>query len=189
MNNDDAQLIDDSLNGDSAAFGQLVRRYQDRLYNTIVHVVGCREEAEDVVQDAFVQAFVKLDTFKGNSAFYTWLYRIAFNTAISHKRRKKVEVSVDQSRERSGEEPEDSGDAPDDRLQREERVGQVRAALDLLSEEHRAILVLREMEGCCYESISDILDLPIGTVRSRLHRARLQLRDHLQEVLQGNLAE
>ncbi len=182
---DDAQLIEQSLNGDSAAFGQLVRKYQDRLYNTVVHVVGCREQAEDVVQDAFVQAYVKLHTFQGNSAFYTWLYRIAFNTAISHQRRKKVEVSVDLSREQSGTEPIDSGDGPGDRIEREERVVMVRQALDVLSEQHRAILVLREMEGCCYETIADILDLPIGTVRSRLHRARLQLRDELIEVLQG----
>jgi RNA polymerase sigma-70 factor (ECF subfamily) len=73
-------------------------------------------------------------------------------------------------------------------LLREERVGQVRQALSALSEEHRAILVLREMEGCCYETIADILDLPIGTVRSRLHRARLQLREELKEALQGNSA-
>lgn len=186
MNRDDAQLIDQSLNGDSAAFGQLVRKHQDRLFNTIVHVVGCREEAEDVVQEAFVQAFVKLETFQGNSAFYTWLYRIAFNTAISRRRRKKVEVSVERSRELTGVEPVDEGDAPSDRMEREDRVRQVRTALDALSEQHRSILVLREMEGCCYETISEILDLPIGTVRSRLHRARLQLREELKEVLQGS---
>ena len=189
MNRDDARLIEYSLDGDSSAFGQLVRKYQDRLFNTIVHVVGLREEAEDVVQEAFVQAFVKLETFQGNSAFYTWLYRIAFNTAISRRRRKKVGVSLEQTREMTGSEPEDHGDAPGDRLERQERVGQVRQAMDALSEEHRSILVLREMEGCCYDTISDILELPIGTVRSRLHRARMQLREELQEVLQGNSAE
>lgn len=185
MNRDDAQLIDQSLSGDSAAFGQLVRKYQDRLYNTLVHLMGRREEAEDVVQEAFVQAYVKLESFKGHSAFYTWLYRIAFNTAISHQRKKKVEVSVDQSREQSGTEPIDTGDAPDERMEREERVGLVRRALDALSDQHRAILVLREMEGCCYETIAEVLELPIGTVRSRLHRARLQLRDELKGQLQG----
>ena len=130
---------------------------------------------------------MKLETFQGNSAFYTWLYRIAFNTAISHRRRKKVEVSVDQSREQTGNEPIDAGDAPGDRLEREEKVGMVRRSIDALSEEHRAILVLREMDCCCYETISDILELPIGTVRSRLHRARLQLRDQLKEELQGTI--
>lgn len=181
---DDAQLIDDALEGNSEAFGQLVLKHQDRLYNTIVHVVGCRDEAEDVVQDAFVQAFVKLDTFRRNSAFYTWLYRIAFNTAISRRRRKRVTMSIEQSREATGDEPLDTDDGPSDRLLRQERVGQVQKAMSVLSDEHRAILVLREMEGCCYETISEILDLPIGTVRSRLHRARLQLRDELKETLE-----
>lgn len=188
MNIDDAQLIRHTLEGDTAAFGQLVNKYQDRLFNTLVHVTSCREEAEDVAQEAFVQAFVKLETFQGNSAFYTWLYRIAFNTAISKRRRKRVEVSVEQTREVSGSEPLDEGDAPSDRLEREEQASQVHAALSELSEEHRSILVLREMEGCCYETIAEILDLPIGTVRSRLHRARSQLREQLKEVLQGNSA-
>jgi RNA polymerase sigma-70 factor (ECF subfamily) len=185
---DDAQLIDEALDGESAAFGQLVRKYQDRLYNTIAHVVGCRDEAEDVVQDAFVQAFVKLASFRRDSAFYTWLYRIAFNTAISRRRRRRAEVSVERGRDALGVEPLDDGEAPEERLLRQERAGQVRRALSALSEEHRAILVLREMEGCCYDTIADILDLPIGTVRSRLHRARLQLREELKEALQGNSA-
>ena len=185
---DDVQLIDEALDGESAAFGQLVCKYQDRLYNTIVHVVGCRDEAEDVVQDAFIQAFVKLASFRRDSAFYTWLYRIAFNTAVSRRRRRRTEVSVERGREMLGVEPLDVGDAPDDRLLREERVAQVRQALSALSEEHRAILVLREMEGCCYETIAEVLDLPIGTVRSRLHRARLQLREELKEALQGHSA-
>lgn len=183
---EDAQLIDLALQGDSASFGQLVCKYQDRLFSTMVHVIGSREEAEDVVQDAFVQAFVKLDSFKGNSAFYTWLYRIAFNASVSRRRRKQMEVSVDQARESSGEEPVDAGDAPSDRLERQERAAQVQAALGELSDEFRSILVLREMEGCCYETIAEVLDLPIGTVRSRLHRARLQMRDLLKGVLQQN---
>lgn len=186
---DDSQLIDEAKGGDTAAFGQLVCKHQDRLYNTIVHVVGCRVEAEDVVQDAFVQAFLKLDSFQGNSAFYTWLYRIAFNAAVSRRRRKRVELSVEQNRELTGYEPLDNGDAPTERLEREERAGQVQAALATLTQEHRAILVLREMEGCCYETIADVLDLPVGTVRSRLHRARLQLREQLKEVLEKHSAE
>ncbi len=185
--NDDAQLIDETLAGKSEEFGQLVRKYQDRLYNTILHVVGCREDARDVVQDAFVQAFVKLDTFQRSSAFYTWLYRIAFNVAVSHRRRKRAILSVERTREVTGEEPIDDGDAPGDRLEQTERSRQVRQALARLSEDHRAVLVLREIDGCCYETIADILDLPVGTVRSRLHRARLQLRDQLQEVLKQDL--
>ena len=187
--NDDAQLIDDTLAGDRTAFGELVRRYQGRLFNTLMHVVGSREEAEDVSQEAFVQAFVKLDSFKGRSAFYTWLYRIAFNVSVSRRRRKRSEVSMDLHRERTGDEPEDVGEGPSEQLLRAEQVRLVRAAINVLNEEHRAILVLREMEGCDYETIADILDMPMGTVRSRLHRARLQLREQLKEMLQENLTD
>lgn len=181
--NDDAQLIDETLAGHSTAFGHLVRKYQDRLYNTVVHVVGNAEDARDIVQEAFVQAFVKLDTFRGSSAFYTWLYRIAFNLAITHRRRRRPTLSVEQVRKTSGTEPMDTDDSPADKLVREERCEQVRQAMDKLTREHRMVLVLREVDGCCYETISEILELPVGTVRSRLHRARLQLRDQLEEVL------
>lgn len=180
---DDAQLIQETLDGQSAAFGHLVRRYQDRLYNTVVRVVGCRDEALDVVQEAFVQAFVKLESFKQSSAFYTWLYRIAFNVAASHCRRRKSMVSVDHARELTGDEPIDTQMRPHERIELDERCEQVQGAISTLSEEHRMVLVLREIDGCCYETIAEILELPIGTVRSRLHRARLQLRDQLKEVL------
>lgn len=180
---DDAQLIDEALRGDAESFGELVRKYQDRLFNTVLHVAGRREEAEDVVQEAFVQALLKLSSFQRNSAFYTWLYRVAFNIAISRRRRRKAEVSVEQHREAAGIEPLDDGEGAEDRVLREERAELVTGALQRLSDEHRAILVLREMEGCCYETIAEILDLPVGTVRSRLHRARLQLRDELKDVV------
>jgi RNA polymerase sigma-70 factor (ECF subfamily) len=181
---DDDQLIDEALHGESAAFGQLVTRYQDRLYNSLVHVVGSTDTAYDVAQDAFVQAFVKLETFERSSAFYTWLYRIAYNLAVSRHRREKPAVSVEHVREVLGHEPLDRGPGPGARLEQEERACQVRAALATLSEDHRAILILREVDGCAYEQIADILDLPIGTIRSRLFRARLQLRDQLKGVFQ-----
>ena len=181
---DDAQLIDETLAGNTGSFGQLVLKYQDRLYNTVVHVVGCREEAQDVVQDAFVQAFVKLGSFRRTSAFYTWLYRIAFNASISRRRRRRPTSSIEQIRETIGHQPTDDDWGPHERLERQEQAHRVRRALGALTEQHRAILVLREVDGFCYESIADVLDLPIGTVRSRLHRARLQLRGRLEEVLQ-----
>ncbi len=182
--NDDAQLIDQTLAGHSAAFGQLVLKYQDRLYNTVFHVAGNAEDAKDVVQDAFVQAFLKLDTFQRASAFYTWLYRIAFNVAASHHRRRRpTTVSVERVQAASGAEPVDGGDSPAERLERAERCRQVRQAIAELNDEYRAVLVLREIDGCCYETIAEILELPVGTVRSRLHRARLQLREQLKEVL------
>lgn len=181
--NDDAQLIEQTLQGRSTAFGQLVQKYQDRLYNTMVHVVGGSEDALDVVQEAFVQAFVKLQSFQQSSAFYTWLYRIAFNVAASHRRRRKMAVSVEHCRDVAGEEPVDQGMGPSERMEIEERCQQIQDAIATLSEEHRSVLVLREIDGCCYETIAEVLELPIGTVRSRLHRARLQLRDQLKEVL------
>jgi RNA polymerase sigma-70 factor (ECF subfamily) len=181
---DDVRLIDEALNGDSAAFGQLVTRYQDRLYNTVVHVVGSSDTAYDVVQDAFVQAYVKLDKFERASAFYTWLYRIAVNLAISRRRREKPMTSVDQVREVLGQEPTDGADPPAAQLEQRERACQVHQALAALSEEHRTILTLREMEDFSYEQIAEILDLPVGTIRSRLHRARMQLREQLKGVIQ-----
>ena len=118
---DDAQLISDTLAGNTEAFGALVLKYQGRLFNTFLQVTRSREEAEDVLQEAFVQAFVKLDSFRGNSAFYTWLYRIAFNLSISRKRKKKPEASVDQQREVAGTEPIDLGELPEDPGQRPAR--------------------------------------------------------------------
>lgn len=181
--NDDAQLIDETLAGHSAAFGQLVQKYQDRLYNTVVHVAGNAEDAQDVVQDAFVQAFLKLDTFQHSSAFYTWLYRIAFNVAASRWRRKRPTLSIEHARETSGLEPMDNAEGPTELLERKETCRQVRDAIDRLNYEHREVLILREIDGCCYETIAEILDVPLGTVRSRLHRARMQLREELEEVL------
>ena len=186
--NDDAQLISQALAGQTSAFGQLVQKYQDRLYNTVVHVAGNAEDAKDVVQEAFVQAFLKLESFQGASAFYTWLYRIAFNVAATHRRRRGAMRSAEQAaiadgQLRGSEGPTQAADAPSDRLERDERCRQVRDAISQLPEEYRVVLVLREMEGYCYESIAEVLDLPVGTVRSRLHRARLQLRDQLKEVM------
>jgi RNA polymerase sigma-70 factor (ECF subfamily) len=186
--NDDAQLISQALAGQTAAFGQLVEKYQDRLYNTLVHVAGNAEDAKDVVQEAFVQAFLKLESFQGASAFYTWLYRIAFNVAATHRRRRGAMRTAEQTaiadgQLRGSEGASQAAEGPSDRLERDERCRQVRHAISQLPEEYRVVLVLREMEGYCYESIAEVLDLPVGTVRSRLHRARLQLREQLKEVL------
>ncbi len=181
--NDDAELIQECLSGRSAAFGSLVQKYQDRLYNTIVHVSGSRDDASDIVQEAFVQAFLKLETFQQSSAFYTWLYRIAFNVAITHHRRRRPLGSLDHLREQSGQEVVDRSGGPVEALERTERVGQIREAIAALGDEHRSVLVLREIEGCCYETIADILQIPVGTVRSRLHRARAELREQLREML------
>lgn len=179
---DDAQLIDWALAGQSDAFGQLVMRYQDRLYTTLVHVLRSPEDAQDVAQMAFTQAFVKLETFQRSSAFYTWLYRIAVNLALSHRRRRKPTVSLNEDSGHAPPEPSDNGQAPPHgRLEQQERVQTVQAALARLSEEHRMILMLREMEDCSYEQISEMLQIPLGTVRSRLYRARGELQQLLSD--------
>ena len=179
---DDAQLIGRTLSGEPAAFGELVLRYQDRLYNSLVRLVGSAEDARDVAQDAFVTAFVKLDTFRGSSAFYTWLYRIAFNLAMSHTRRRRPTRSLEEAKAEFGREPVDDQPTPEANLACRERATLVRDALAKLGAEHRQVIVLREIEGCKYEEIAEILELPIGTVRSRLFRARLELRDRLASV-------
>ncbi len=180
---DDAQLIDQTLAGQTEAFGELVLKYQDRLFNTVFHVVGHAEDARDIVQEALVQAFIKLETFRRQSAFYTWLYRIAFNTAVSHQRRRRPTVSLDRAREYANLDPPDEEDDPAESLERKERCRQVRQAIAQLAEDYRGVIVLREIDGCCYETIAEVLDLPIGTVRSRLHRGRLQLKERLSEML------
>jgi RNA polymerase sigma-70 factor, ECF subfamily len=181
---DDTQLIDQALAGNTDAFGQLVLKYQDRLFNTVFHVVGHAEDARDIVQETLVQAFLKLESFRRESALYTWLYRIAFNVAVSQRRRRRPIASLDRRRE-TNLDPADDGLSPAESLEQKERHGQVRAAIARLPDDQRAVLVLREIDGCCYETIAEILDLPLGTVRSRLHRARVQLRTELKGVLAG----
>jgi RNA polymerase sigma-70 factor (ECF subfamily) len=149
------------------------------LYNTVFHVVGHAEDARDIVQEAFVQAFLKLESFRQHSAFYTWLYRITFNITVSQRRRHRPTVSLDGVKEAANVEPLDDENSPIEVLEQRERCSQVREAIAQLDDEFRAVLVLREIDGCCYENIAEVLDLPIGTVRSRLHRARLQLREKL----------
>lgn len=177
---DDAPLIDAALGGNSAAFGKLVTKYQDRLYNTLVHVTGSTDTAQDVVQDAFVQAYVKLSTFERASGFYTWLYRIGVNLALGRRRRERPLASIDEMRDGLRREPIGRAAPPEARMEQQEQAAEVRRALARLSEEHRTILILREIDECTYEQIAEMLDLPIGTIRSRLHRARLQLRDQLK---------
>ncbi|HEX6963920.1 MAG TPA: sigma-70 family RNA polymerase sigma factor [Lacipirellula sp.] len=186
MNHDaaptDARLVEAALKGDRDAFGDLVVRYQDRLFNTMLRIAGSREDAADAVQDAFVQAYRKLDSFRGDAQFFTWLYRIAMNIALSRRRRRRPVSSLDVAKTDAGDEPMDAATGPDDRMLADEQAAQVHAALADLGDQHRKILVLRELEGCSYEVIADILELPVGTVRSRLFRARMQLRDKLKTL-------
>ena len=178
----DARLVEAALGGDRDAFGDLVCRYQDRLFNTMLRIAGSREDAADAVQDAFVQAYVKLGSFRGDAQFFTWLYRIAMNVALSRRRRRRPTGSLEAAKDEAGEEPMDAAVGPPDRVLAEERAEQVKSALADLGDQHRKILVLRELEGCSYEVIAEILELPVGTVRSRLFRARLQLREKMRSL-------
>jgi RNA polymerase sigma-70 factor (ECF subfamily) len=181
----ETQLIERASQGDRAAFGQLVRIYQDRLFTSVVHLVGQREEAEDIVQDAFVQALLKLPSFRGRSSFYTWLYRIAINAARNRQRRARPAVSLQQPPQPSMSDPLDRAEPPTERMLRAERACQIQAALQRLSEEYRAVLVLREVEDFDYETIARVLNISVGTVRSRLHRARALLREQLRRIHHG----
>jgi RNA polymerase sigma-70 factor (ECF subfamily) len=181
----DQELIAECLSGQTHAFGDLVARYQNRLFNTLVGVLGSVEDAHDVAQEAFVNAFQKLNTFRGHSAFYSWLFRIALNSAVSQKRKQRAVVSIDAAREQSGDEPIDRHPAarPEHALETNERQIAVRGALAELAEEFRTALILKEMEDMSYEEIAEIVGCPIGTVRSRIHRARAELRVKLQGLL------
>lgn len=176
------ELISQTLAGEHDAYGELVDRFSARLYNAMLHVTGSHDDAEEVVQETFVQAFLKLNTFQGNSQFYTWLYRIAFNYTLSRHRRRRPDVSLDSGREELGFDPQDDVDSPDARALREERIAFVQLGLQQLTEEHRTILVLREMQELSYEDIADVLDIQLGTVRSRLSRARAALKTVFEEM-------
>ncbi len=176
------ELIAESLSGSHEAYSELVNRFSGRLFSAMLHVIGSHDDAEEVVQETFVQAYVKLDTFQGNSQFFTWLYRIAFNNSLSRRRRRRPDVSLESNRESTGIDPEDRLEQPEEPLLRQERVAIVHQGLQMLSEEHRSILVLREMEDMAYEDIAEVLSINIGTVRSRLSRARAALKTILEEL-------
>jgi RNA polymerase sigma-70 factor (ECF subfamily) len=180
VNTDDNRLIAECLKGRHAAFGELVRRYQDRLFNTVYRLVDNADDAQDVVQDAFLNAYRSLENFKGESQFFTWLYRIAVNSAISLKRKQRVALSIHPGPDNRGHghEPLDDSEfsKPGQALERSELEQRIQEALNRLSPEHRTVLILKDMEEHKYETIAKILKVPIGTVRSRLHRARLELR-------------
>ncbi|MCY2988642.1 MAG: sigma-70 family RNA polymerase sigma factor [Planctomycetota bacterium] len=176
----DQRLIEQSLAGNRDAFGQLVLRHQDRLITRLSQLAELRVDAEDVVQEAFVQAYLKLATFRRHCRFYTWLYRIALNVLYTRNRYQRVRACLSRTRPVHEEDQYDPYGTPADELERREDATQIGLALDALSEEHQAILALRGGDGCDYETIAETLELTAGTVRSRLHRARRKLREQLQ---------
>ena len=191
---DDKSLVQACRAGQTEAFGVLVRRYQDRLYPTILRLLGSPEDAQDVLQDSFVRAFEKLDQFHGESSFYTWIYRIAVNLALSeyrrHRQRGRDRWSDPASLSLAAEPVDDSPETdPAIALERVERELIVQTALNELGPEHRAVVVLKDFDGRRYEEIASLLEIPIGTVRSRLHRARSELRERLRSLVDADVAE
>ncbi|MCF0234955.1 MAG: sigma-70 family RNA polymerase sigma factor [Thermoguttaceae bacterium] len=175
----DEELIDKTLSGDKNAFGKLAQKYQDRVYNLALSIVGNSEDAMDVAQETFLQALAHLDKFRKSSSFYTWLYRIAYNGAVGLLRRRKKVASLDRLVEEAGVFCEARSESPDANVRREDDVATLREALAKLPDEYRQSIILREIDGLNYEEIAETLKIPTGTVRSRLHRARQALRESL----------
>lgn len=180
---DDHRLIADVLQGNQDAFAALVARHQDRLFNTVFRLVGNAEDAADIVQEAFLSAYQSLANFKKDAKFFTWLYRIAVNAAITHRRRQRGAMKpIKTSDSAPGVEPLDPtlSNRPGHLLEMEEDERRIHLALQRLSPEHRTVLVMKDMEDMRYEEMAEILRVPIGTIRSRLHRARLDFKEILE---------
>lgn len=182
---DDNLLIERCKQGDREAFNSLVRKYEERAYKYAYRLTRNQEAAGDVVADSFVRVHSALKNFKGESAFSTWLYRIVTNCFLDKKKKDKADrkVSMDESMKfDSGEvkrQYEDESDGPAEIAERNAREKWVAVALEKMPEYQRSMLVMYHVENLSYEEIADVLDLPIGTVKSRLNRARISLRDHL----------
>jgi RNA polymerase sigma-70 factor (ECF subfamily) len=181
---DDRCLIDACRSGKTEAFGVLVSRYQDRLYPTVFRLTGCAEDAHDLLQEAFLRAYEKLGRFHGESSFYTWIYRIAINLALSDRRKRRHESKAGPLGDPTDARVEDDPAGP---LERAERDARIQEALDALAPDHRAVVVMKEFDGLHYEEIAATLGVPVGTVRSRLHRARCELRDLLRSLIDEDL--
>lgn len=187
VGDEDEPLIEACRAGETAAFGELVRRYQDRLYPTLYRLTGSAEDASDLLQDAFFRAYQKLGRYRGGSSFYTWLYRLAVNLAISDRRKRRVRpvVRLSDLRPDGGMESSEPIDRTDPTLPVElaERDARIHRALNELAPDHRAVVVMKDFDGLRYDEIAAVLGVPVGTVRSRLHRARNELRERLRDVL------
>jgi RNA polymerase sigma-70 factor (ECF subfamily) len=191
---DDIVLIERAQKGDMQAFDSLVSRYETKAYQYAFRMTRNQDVAADIVSDAFVRVFNALKNFRGQSAFGTWLYRILTNCYLDRKKRDrdKATVSLDQPAGPSGEmerQIEDNAPGPDDLAEQDARETTVQAALQKLPEYQQAMLVMFHVEMLSYEEIAAALDLPIGTVKSRLNRARVALREQLapnEELFQIN---
>lgn len=190
LGQDDQSLVRAAAQGRAEAFDALVLRHQDRLYGILHRLVGDAEKAMDLAQETFLKAWRGLGGFHGESTFFTWLYRIARNVVTSAARhdaaRPKVRVSLDDPERDeavSGSGAAPGGCGPEQRAISAEQRVLVLDAIGRLPPDFREIVILRDMEDRSYEEIAELLEVPVGTVRSRLHRARLELKERLRRVL------
>ena len=188
----DEILVKKSQKGDYPSFEELVKRYEKKIYNLAYRIMGNKEDASDVLQETFLQAFKKLAGFKGKAKFSTWLYRIAVNICLMRKRkRKKMEiVSLDvpiltkKEDEIKRELRDDWSESPLATLENKEVKKTLSEAIDLLPEEYRTVFLLRGLNGLSNEEVANVLKISLPAVKSRLHRARLLLRDRLSQYFQ-----
>ena len=187
--NVDQQLVERAQRGDKLAFGLLVEKYQRKLARLISRLVRDPGEVEDVTQEAFIKAYRALPSFRGDSAFYTWLYRIGINTAKNYLVAMGRRAPTSTEFEAEEAEGFDSGEllreisTPESLLLTKEIAGTVNQAIEALPEELRSAIQLRELEGMSYEEIAKLMDCPVGTVRSRIFRAREAIAERLKPLL------
>jgi len=186
---EDFVLVQRAQQGDEAAYDELVRRYQERVYATIYHMTANHEDAGDLAQETFIKAFQALKSFKGDSSFYTWVYRIAVNKTINFlkQRKNRSHLSLNDLDFNAENDPDMVALVSDKTPRREaglsELQGKLNAAMLKLSPVHRLVVTLHDVQGLAHEEIASIMDCNIGTVRSRLFYARQQLQAHLSDYL------
>jgi len=185
----DQQLVERVQRGDKQAFGLLVAKYQRKLARLLSRLIRDPAEVEDIAQETFIKAYRALPSFRGDSAFYTWLYRIGINTAknflVSQGRRAPTSTDFDSEEAETFEDGDQLRDInTPERLMMTRQIGDtVNTAMGALPEELKTAIVLREIEGLSYEEIATIMDCPIGTVRSRIFRAREAISEKLKPLL------
>ncbi len=184
----DKELVRRVQKGDRHAFDLLFGRYQHKILNLVSRYLRDREDVEDVAQEAFIKAFRALPRFRGESAFYTWLYRIAINTAKNHlvarsRRPPGVDVDVEDAEFMDGTDMLKESENPEAALARDELSAEIDLAIAELPDDLRSAVTLREFDGLTYEQIAEIMDCPVGTVRSRIFRAREAIDTRIEPLL------
>lgn len=186
----DEQLVERVQRGDKAAFNLLVKKYQHKVVNLVARYVNNPGDVPDVAQEAFIKAYRALPTFRGESAFYTWLYRIAVNTAKNYltsqgRRPPSSDVEANDAESYGGGEALQEVATPENLALTDEIQRTVFAAIEALPEDLRTAITLRELEGLSYEEIAEIMDCPVGTVRSRIFRARDAIDKKLKPLIEN----